>query len=80
MQTGIFYVKLKENIDPAEQGENLAGRIEYLRKAFSEKKPYPVLAVEFREVNKTKQTFYHMPTEDNELKWFSSDYFLFARD
>lgn len=80
MQTGIFYVKLKKGIDPAEQGENLSGRVEYLRQAFIEGKPYPVLAVEYREQNKSKQTFYHMPTEKNELEWFSSAFFLFARD
>ncbi len=80
MQTGIFYVRLKKEIDPAEQGKTLSGRVEYLRKAFVEGRPYPVLAVEYREKNKSKQTFYHMPTEDNELEWFSSAYFVFARD
>ena len=80
MQTGIFYVKLKDNIDPDEQGANLSGRVDYLRKVFTAGKAYPVLAVEFRDVNRSKQTFYHMPTEDNELEWFSSGYFLFARD
>ena len=80
MQTGVFYVKLKENIDPAEQGRVLSGRVEHLEEAFQLGRPYPVLAVQFRESNKVKQTFYHMPTESNELGWYSSDYFLFARD
>ena len=80
MQTGIFYVKLKNNIDPAEQGESLSGRVAYLRESFKEDSVYPVLAVEYREVNTKKQTFYHIPTESNELEWFSSSYFLFARD
>ena len=80
MQTGIFYVKLKADIDPAEQGETLSGRVAYLHEAFKQDTPYPVLAVEYRELNKKKQTFYHMPTEDNELRWFSSDYFRFARN
>jgi hypothetical protein len=80
MQTGIFYVKLKDNIDPSEQGDSLSGRIAYLHDSFKSGKPYPVLAVEYRETNKTKQTFYHLPTESNELEWFSSSYFLFARD
>jgi hypothetical protein len=80
MQTGIFYVKLKENIDPAEQGESLSGRVAYLHESFDKAKAYPVLAVEYREVNKAKQTFYHMPTKSNELEWFSSSYFLFAKE
>ncbi len=80
MQTGIFYVKLKDDIDPAEQGDSLSGRITYLRDSFKSGKAYPVLAVEYREPNKAKQTFYHMPTESNELEWFSSVYFLFAGD
>jgi hypothetical protein len=80
MQTGIFYVKLKPDISSDEQGETLSGRVAYLKKAFVEDKPYPVLAVEYREKNKSKQTFYHMPTEENELEWFSSSFFLFARD
>ena len=80
MQTGIFYVKLKDNIYPGEQGATLAGRVAYLHESFKTGNPYPVLAVEYREINKEKQTFYHMPTESNELEWFSSSYFLFARD
>ena len=80
MQTGFFHVKLKDDIDPAEQGDSLSGRVTYLHEVFKAGKAYPVLAVEYREVNKTKQTFYHMPTESNELEWFSSSYFLFARD
>lgn len=80
MQTGIFYVKLKTDISSDEQGETLSGRVTYLKKAFVDDKPYPVLAVEYREQNKSKQTFYHMPTEENELEWFSSSFFVFARD
>ena len=80
MQTGIFYVKLKDNIDRGEQGNALSGRIDFLYESFKKDTPYPVLAVEYREVNKAKQTFYHIPTEGNELEWFSSKYFLFARD
>ena len=80
MQTGIFYVRLKSNIPASEQGEPLSGRVGYLNECFKEKKSYPVLAVEYRENNKIKQTFYHIPTESNELEWFSSEYFLFARD
>ena len=80
MQTGFFYVKLKEKIDTDEQGQALEGRVSYLREAFVEGKAYPVLAVEYRESNKMKTTFYHMPTESNELGWFASDYFLFAKD
>lgn len=79
MQTGIFYVKLKDNIDRDEQGESLSGRVDFLYESFELGTPYPVLAVEYREINKVKQTFYHMPTESNELEWFSSQYFLFAR-
>ena len=80
MQTGFFYVRLKDNLDPAEQGVELSGRIEHLEKVFKKGKAYPVLAVEFREANRIKQTFYHIPTESNEIGWFSSEYFLFARD
>ena len=80
MQTGVFYVKLKTEIDPSEQGETLSGRVKYLKESFVEGKPYPVLAIEYREQNKEKQTFYHMPTEGNELEWFSSAFFLFDRD
>jgi hypothetical protein len=80
MQTGIFYVKLKQGIDPSEQGDTLSGRVKYLNESFVEGKPYPVLAVEYREQNKEKQTFYHLPRENNELEWFSSVFFLFARD
>ena len=32
------------------------------------------------EQNKAKQTFYHIPTEDNDLEWFSSAFFKFAKD
>ena len=80
MQTGFFYVKLKNEIDPAEQGATLTGRVRYLHEAFVQDKPYPVLAVEYREENKSKQTFYHMPTENNDLEWFASSYFRFAND
>jgi hypothetical protein len=80
MQTGIFYVKLKNDIDPSEQGQTLSGRVQYLHEAFRKEKAYPVLAVEYREQNKSKQTFYHIPTESNELEWFASTYFLFAKD
>lgn len=80
MQTGVFYVRLKKDIDPAEQGENLSGRVRYLHEAFVQNKPYPVLAVEYRKQNRAKKTFYHMPTENNELEWFASSYFLFAKD
>lgn len=80
MQTGIFYVKIKENLEPSEQGSALTGRIEHLYSIFKKGKAYPVVAVEFREENKLKQTFYHMPTETLELHWFSSEYFLFAGD
>ena len=80
MQTGIFYVKLKKDIDPSEQGKTLAGRVQYLHEAFVEDKAYPVLAVEYIGTNKSKQTFYHIPTEKNELEWFASNYFLFAKD
>ena len=80
MQTGFFYVRLKPDINPDEQGETLSGRVAYLHEAFKQEAAYPVLAVEYRESNKLKQTFYHIPTESNELIWVSSEYFLFARD
>lgn len=79
VQTGIFYVKIKENIDPSEQGDSLSGRVDHLYETFTKGQPYPVLAVEYRETNKLKQTFYHIPAENNELGWYSSKYFLFAR-
>ena len=80
MQTGIFYVQLKASLDVSEQGNTLAGRIEHLFSIFKKGKAYPVLAVEYREENKLKQTFYHMPTEERELQWFTSEYFQFAGD
>ena len=78
MQTGIFFVRLKKSIDPNEQGMELAGRIERLGELFDPEAAYPVLAVEYRESNKIKTTFYHMPTKNNDLDWFSSEYFAFA--
>ena len=80
MQTGIFYVRLKEDIDTNEQGNVLEGRVAYLHESFKKGVPYPVLAVEYRESNKIKTTFYHMPTESKELGWFASDFFLFGKD
>ena len=78
MQTGVFFVRLKRDIPSDEQGEALSGRVERLHEAFNLEKGYPVLAVHFREANTMKKTFYHMPTESNELAWFSSEYFEFA--
>ena len=78
MQTGIFFVKLKSNIPEDEQGVELSGRIEHLREIFDANTTYPVLAVEYRESNKLKTTFYHMPTKSKQLAWFSSEYFEFA--
>ena len=78
MQTGVFFVQLKDNIPADEQGEALSGRIDRLNDVFEKDTPYPVLAVHFREANTVKQTFYHMPTRNNELYWFSSEYFVFA--
>ncbi len=79
MSSTVFYVRIRENIDPAEQGEALSGRIEHLYNTFDKGIDYPVLAVAYRETNKLKQTFYHMPTKNNDLDWFSSEYFRFSR-
>jgi hypothetical protein len=78
MQTGVFFVRLKDNIPSDEQGEALSGRVDRLNNVFDPDTAYPVLAVHFREANTRKQTFYHMPTKTNELEWFSSEYFVFA--
>ena len=78
MQTGVFFVQLKDDIPANEQGEALSGRVDRLNDVFEKNKPYPVLAVHYREANTLKQTFYHMPTRTNELGWFSSEYFIFA--
>ena len=80
MQTGIFYVRLRDDLKSDEQGKALEGRVRRLRQVFTAGKPYPVLAVEYRGKNKKKQTFYHIPMDNNEMGWFASDYFLFARD
>ena len=79
MQTGVFFVRLKPSIPEDEQGEALSGRIVHLREIFDIDTPYPVLAVEYRGNNRLKKTFYHMPTKQNQLEWFSSEYFEFAR-
>ena len=78
MQTGVFFVRLKKSIPKDEQGTTLSGRVDHLYEAFDVSATYPVLAVEYRESNKMKSTFYHMPTKNNELAWFSSEYFEFA--
>lgn len=80
MQTGVFYVKLKDEISEDEQGESLSGRVEHLQKVFEKDVPYPVLAVHFRAENKLKQTFYHMPTKAGDMRWFSSEYFRFHHE
>ncbi len=80
MQTGIFYVRLRPEIDPREQWLAVGGRTVFLSEAFARNKPYPVLAVDERSERGVRETFYHIPVENNEIGWFPSSYFVFARD
>jgi len=52
----------------------------FLSEIFSKNRAYPVLAVDYRVENGVKETLYHIPMENNEIGWFPSDFFLFARD
>ncbi len=80
MQMGFFYVRLRPDIDPKEQWYTVGGKAVFLSEVFTKTKAYPVLAVDYRTENGVKETLYHIPTESNEIGWFPSEFFLFARD
>ncbi|KGE73386.1 hypothetical protein [Spirochaeta lutea] len=74
----VFYVYLKDDLNPGEQGKALKGRIEYLQENFTPGWGYPVLSVEYRQENLKKTTFYHIPDNQGHLGWYSSEYWTFA--
>ena len=80
MQTGFFYVKLRPDVDSREERVTSDGRSIFLAEAFVKNRAYPVLAVDYRSEDGGRQTFYHIPQENNEIEWFPARFFLFARD
>lgn len=80
MQTGIFYVRLKGEVDPGEVRVEQDGRSSFVGELLTKGRPYPVLAVEYRERSGDSSTLYHIPTDDNTIAWLPADLFIFARD
>lgn len=80
MQTGIFYVRLKGEIDPKETRVERDGHSTFLGEMLTKGRPYPVLAVEYRSSSGAPETLYHIPTDDNTIAWLPADLFVFARD
>ncbi len=80
MQTGIFYVRLKAEIDPKEFRVERSGKTVFVGELLTTGRPYPVLAVEYVRGSDAAYTLYHIPTDDNTIEWMSADLFVFARD
>ncbi|HUZ18058.1 MAG TPA: hypothetical protein VMV68_06705 [Spirochaetia bacterium] len=80
MQTGVFYVRLNPGAKLSEDRVAHRGKSVFLGEIFTKSKPYPVLAVEYREASGGAKTLYHLPVDTNEIGWFPADLFVFARD
>jgi hypothetical protein len=84
MQTGIFYVRLKPDVNPKDVRIEKDGTSVFVGELISKKSSYPVVAVEYRGNDRGGaaggKTLYHIPADNNELVWVPAELFLFARD
>ena len=80
MQTGIFYVRLRAEVNPQEVTVDRGGRSVFVGEILTKRRVYPVLAVEYLPTSGTATTLYHIPSDDNTIVWMPADLFVFARD
>lgn len=80
MQTGIFYVRLRRDVDPKEGRVQVGDREVFIGEVLTKDRPYPVLAVEYLQGPEGAKTLYHLPVDDNTIAWLPAELFVFARD
>jgi hypothetical protein len=85
MSQGIFYVKLKENLEKAftDFFPHMSKHYINTAKMFKRNKLYPVLAVEkvtvfSKEGDETESARFLVPSENNNFIWIQSELFMFA--
>ena len=84
-QTGIFYVKIKQNLKKAFQDffPHMSQNYISMAKLFNRDKMYPVLAVEkvtvfTKDGDETESARFLVPTENDNFIWIQQELFMFA--
>ena len=85
MQTGIFYVKVKEDLKKAFNDffPHMSSAYISTAKLFNKKKLYPVLAIEkvtvfTKDGDEVESARFLVPSENNNFIWIQSELFMYA--
>ncbi len=85
MQTGIFYVRVKEDLKKAFRDffPHMSSNYISMAKLFKQGKRYPVLAVEkvavfTKDGDETESARFLVPTENNNFIWIQQELFEFS--
>jgi hypothetical protein len=85
MQTGIFYVKVKDNLEKAFKDffPHMSSNYIKMGKLFKRDKLYPVLAIEKvtvfnKDGTETDSSRFLVPSENKNFLWIQSELFEFA--
>ncbi|HEQ71305.1 MAG TPA: hypothetical protein ENN69_02355 [Spirochaetia bacterium] len=85
MQTNIFYVRIKENLEKAFKDffPHMSSNYLKMAKLFKKDKLYPVLAIErVTVINKdgteTESSRFLIPSENSNFLWIQSELFMFV--
>jgi hypothetical protein len=85
MQTGIFYVKVKENLEKAFKDffPHMSSNYIKMSKLFKKDKVYPVLSIEkvtvfSKDGTETDSSRFLVPSENKNFLWIQSELFEFV--
>ena len=85
MQTGVFYVKVKEDLKKAFNDffPHMSSAYISTAKLFNKKKLYPVLAIEkvtvfTKDGDEVESARFLVPSENNNFIWIQSELFMYA--
>ena len=85
MQTGIFYVRVREDLKQAFQDffPHMSANYQQLAKMFNKGKNYPVLAVEklslfTKDGDEVETARFLVPTENGNFAWIQCEHFMYS--
>ena len=85
MQTNIFYVKVREDLEKAFEDffPHMSSNYMKMAKLFKKGKLYPVLAIEKvtiinKDGTETESSRFLVPSENNNFLWIQSELFMFV--
>ncbi|MBN1524055.1 MAG: hypothetical protein JW904_06225 [Spirochaetales bacterium] len=84
MQTGVFYVKIKDNLEKAFKDffPHMSSNYIKMAKLFKQDKVYPVLAVEkvtifSKDGTEAESSRFLVPSENKNFLWIQSELFMY---